>query len=135
MPLVFHSALRGSQVRSILHLKVGEIQMFRQGMTNLEDCIMGSNLPFKESFSLSGTFPKNEVLSMIAQNPDCSHISFMTGRIDGCEKESSKNYTFLVPMTKVVEGQEHSGEIIDNEGTIYIAICCQHPPFIAVANP
>lgn len=135
MPVVFYSPMPGSPVRSVMNFKVGEIQAYRKGMSNLEDIIKNCRIPSASPIYLSGSFPKEEVLAMIAQNKDCTHVSFMVGQIVASEKDFERNYSILIPMTDVKEGDPHSGKIIDNEGTIYTAICCQHPPFIDVLHP
>jgi len=130
MPLVFNSLgdkKMGPGQRTTMRLDKKEILKYRNKMYDLEKELRklpptGSGIPINR-INLSGSFPKEEILAMILQNPDCSHISFFTGW--DAEKDL---YTLMVPMKEVVAGKSASGKIIDNDNTFYSAICCQHPP-------
>ena len=128
MPLVFHSPMPGAG-RATMRLAPKEILHYRDKMYELEKALRKVKVPSGSSpvneISLSGSFPKEEILAMIIQNADCTHISFMTGF-----DKDRKHYTLIVPMKGVIPGDTSSGEIIDELNTFYSSICCEHPPFI-----
>ncbi len=127
MPLVFNS--RSGAGRETMRLEPGQILYFRDKMYNLEQELRQVETPESSSpinlIPLSGSFPKEEILAMILQNTECTHISFMTGY-----DENEGLFTLVVPMKDVIPGVGSSGTIIDELNTIYSSVCCQHPPLI-----
>ena len=130
MPVVFYSMNPGVPTRSLMTLTPGEIQLYRRAMSDLESDLRsikppgGMIRPVNE-IGLSGSFPVEEIAGMIAQNKDCTHLSFFTGWT-----EARKHFTIMVPMKDIIPGDPTSGVIIDNINTYYSGICCQHPPLI-----
>ncbi len=130
MPVVFYSMNPAVPNRSLMPLAPGEIQNFRRAMIDLEKDLRSVSLPASSTrpineIGLSGSFPVEEIAGMLAQNKDCTHISFFTGWT-----EEKGHFTLIVPMKDVIPGDPTSGTIIDKTNTYYSAICCQHPPLI-----